>query len=305
MYVAGFVVAALFVIAPVSTQTLVYPPSDPAADIAAAIAAAKADGKHVLIDFGADWCPDCRVLGALFEDAAVAPIVASNFHVVHVDVGRRDKNAEIVAKYRATSDAWIPAVVILDGRAASVAATDERVRLTRRTTPAELAEILRQWAPKKAWAELAAFRLNGIDVTVWLDKDTAGRDWLAARFAPVEAGVHLYSKDLPANGIDGLGRPTALRIAEGGGLTVAGVAIADRTVESEHVELLNQTLPVYPAGPVTLRIPVVVERAAPRRQADLLLTYMACGGDGCLPPVIDHRISVTWPAGLAGSRPRR
>ena len=45
--------------------------------VGGALTAAKADGKHVLLDFGADWCPDCRVLGKLFEDPAVAPFVAS------------------------------------------------------------------------------------------------------------------------------------------------------------------------------------------------------------------------------------
>src|SRR5215469_13165065 len=71
--------------------TSFYPSSDAARDIDAAVAAARQDGKRVLLDFGADWCPDCRVLGGLFEDASVAPIVSANFHVVRIDVGRRDK----------------------------------------------------------------------------------------------------------------------------------------------------------------------------------------------------------------------
>src|SRR6187397_1421987 len=78
--------------APAPAPALVYPPSDSAADIAAALRAAKQDGKHVLLDFGADWCPDCRVLGKLFEDPTVAPVAEASFHVVHIDVGRRDKN---------------------------------------------------------------------------------------------------------------------------------------------------------------------------------------------------------------------
>ena len=54
---------------------LLYPPSDAAADIRAALARAKADGKHLLLDFGADWCPDCRVLGSLMESEPVAPFL--------------------------------------------------------------------------------------------------------------------------------------------------------------------------------------------------------------------------------------
>ena len=150
MFVSAFVVSFFALAVPQSppaaptppAQTLVYPPSDPAKDIAAALTAAKADGKHVLLDFGADWCPDCRVLGKLFEDPAVAPFVAANFHVVHIDVGRRDKNGDVVAQYGATSGAWIPAVVVLDHSGKSVGVTDETVRLTRRDTPQTLLPML-------------------------------------------------------------------------------------------------------------------------------------------------------------------
>src|SRR4249919_2873241 len=82
------------------TPALSYPASDSAADIDKALSAAARDGKHVLLDFGADWCPDCRVLGALFEDPVVAPFATENFHIVRIDVGRRDKNADLIAKYQ-------------------------------------------------------------------------------------------------------------------------------------------------------------------------------------------------------------
>jgi thiol-disulfide isomerase/thioredoxin len=288
-------VIVLALVAPATAQKLIYPPADAAADIAAAVATAKNDGKHVLIDFGADWCPDCRVLATLFDDPAVAPIVEQNFHVVHVDIGRRDKNADVVAKYQATSDAWIPAVVILDGSATVLAATDDKVRLTRRTTALELAETLNRWAPKKLFAELASFREHGIDVALRLERDSAGKFWLAGRFAPAESDVHLYDTDLPRDGVDGLGRPTTLRIGSTEGLRPRGAVFADRRVELDRIEQLNETLSVYPAGPVTLRMPVELPRRGESTRAEVLVTYMGCGGNGCLPPVIDRRVAVVVP----------
>ena len=83
-----------------SGATSFYPASDATHDIEAALAAAARDGKYVLLDFGADWCPDCRVLGGLFEDPIVAPFVRRSFHVVRVDVGRRDKNADLPRSLR-------------------------------------------------------------------------------------------------------------------------------------------------------------------------------------------------------------
>ena len=64
-------VSVVFSLSVARGQSLLYPPSDPAKDIAAALTAAATEHKRVLIDFGADWCPDCRVLGALFEDPQV------------------------------------------------------------------------------------------------------------------------------------------------------------------------------------------------------------------------------------------
>src|SRR5690349_5103595 len=184
-----------YVAAQSQTPPVLYPTGDASKEIAGALAAAKKDGKHVLLDFGADWCPDCRVLGALFEDPAVAPVVETNFHVVRVDVGRRDKNGDLVAKYGATSGDWIPAVVVLAPDGSSVAVTNETVRLTRRTTKEELVSVLKSWAPKQRERELAAFVERGVRVALRLERDRSGGQWLAGEFAPVEGETHLYAVD--------------------------------------------------------------------------------------------------------------
>lgn len=272
------------------SATSFYPASDAAKDVDAALAAARQDGKYVLLDFGADWCPDCRVLGGLFEDASVAPIVAANFHVVRIDVGRRDKNGDLASRYGATSGDWIPALVVLDSDRKSIAVTDDHVRVTRKTTAAELADLLRGWAPKKTVRPLTSFEQSGVHVDVALQEDGSRRAWLTAAFKPIRSDVHLYDKDLPPQGIDGLGRPTRLAVVSSHGVTVAGPAVADRAVTMDRIDELNVSLPVYPAGPVTLRLPIRIERGA---SAEISLSYMACGGLGCQPPVTDKRVRVT------------
>ncbi len=280
----------------VGSQALLYPPSDPAKDVASALEQARADHRYVLIDFGADWCPDCRVLGKLFEDPSVAPFLAANFHVVHVDVGRRDKNGDVVTKYGATSGDWIPAVVVLASDGTIVARTDEDVRLTRRTTPAELLSRLQQWAPKQRWVELATTTERGVEVSIALEHDSAGQVWLAARFAPTLAGTHLYSTALPEAGIDGIGRPTRLAIEVSSDVKLLGEPTADRPIELDRLETLATTLPIYPAGPVTLRAPVAIGKTARSVAATVDVSYMACGPKGCLPPVTHKQISVTMPS---------
>jgi thiol-disulfide isomerase/thioredoxin len=286
------------------TPALLYPASDGARDIDTALSAARKDGKHVLLDFGADWCPDCRVLGALFEDAVVAPFATENFHVVHVDVGRRDKNADLIGKYHATAGEWIPAVVVLDRDAKTVGITDSGVRLTRRSTPQELLALLRQWAPKKRALELAAFTERGVHVTLAIERDSRGELWLSGTFTPTDADTHLYAKDLPPQGVNGLGRPTRIDVSAASGLTARGALVADRPAHDDRIAELQTTLSVYPAGPVTLRLPVA--RVNPRSggPAVVSVTYMACGSNGCLPPVIDKHVPVVVPSASAmGSRP--
>lgn len=274
----------------------VYPVGDARAGIAAAVAAAKRDGKHVILDFGADWCPDCRVLDAVLKDPLVQPFVAANFHVVRIDVGRRDRNGDLAEEYRATSGEWIPALVALDSSGAIVGATSTDVRFTRRTTPAELVAILQKWAPTRTVAELGSFVQSGVRVHVALERDSRDQAWIAAAFRPIARDVHLYGASLPADGIDGLGRPTRLTLVPSPVWQVMGPAVPDRLEEVLRFELLKTALPVYPAGPVTLRVPVTIAASNAAREAEVQVSYMACSDTGCLPPVADRRMRVKMPA---------
>jgi thiol-disulfide isomerase/thioredoxin len=97
------------------TARLIYDPRAKADDaIAQALTQARADHKRVLLDFGADWCPDCLVLAQLFEDPQVKPFLDGHFHVVRIDVGQWDNNLEVAERYGDSIAKGIPAVVILD-----------------------------------------------------------------------------------------------------------------------------------------------------------------------------------------------
>ena len=247
-------------------STPFYPASDATHEIEAAFTAAGRDGKYVLLDFGADWCPDCRVLGGLFEDPAVAPVVTSSFHVVRIDVGRRDKNADLVKTCmgdlrrldsRARRARRLAAHDRHDHRHGARDASDDAVRAC--------APSSSRWAPKTPMTTLGSFHQGGVRVDVRLERDAVNQRWLSAAFVPERVDTHLYSTDLPAAGIDGLGRPTHLAVVAAQGLWVTGPLVVDRPVTADPtIEGLHLSLPVYPAGPVTLRLPVRV-RASARR----------------------------------------
>jgi thiol-disulfide isomerase/thioredoxin len=84
------------------------------ARVRAAAARAKAAHKLLLIDFGGNWCPDCRVLAGLMEEPAAKAFLAQHYEIVLVDVGRMDKNLEIPARYGIAKVRAVPAVAVVD-----------------------------------------------------------------------------------------------------------------------------------------------------------------------------------------------
>ena len=71
------------------TSPLPYDESaDAKAAIQQALTAAKSDQVPVLVIFGANWCEDCRSLDTALQAIPNAALMAKEFKVVKVDVGR-------------------------------------------------------------------------------------------------------------------------------------------------------------------------------------------------------------------------
>jgi thiol:disulfide interchange protein len=122
------------------------PARDAEADIAAALAKAKIDKRPVLLDFGADWCPDCVVLGRTFRTDTVRPVV-DHFHVVSIDVGRFDRHLSLARKYGLNlQTSGIPALVVLSGVGKVRTTTSDGSFSNARTmTPEQVAAFLKHW----------------------------------------------------------------------------------------------------------------------------------------------------------------
>lgn len=87
--------------------------ADARADIAKAQAEAARSGRSVIVVFGANWCADCKVLDLAMKQGASAPLVAREFAVAKVDVGRFDRNVAVAESYGIPLKQGIPAVAIL------------------------------------------------------------------------------------------------------------------------------------------------------------------------------------------------
>ena len=92
-------------------------PYDESADARAGIRAAQAEAQRakvlVLVVFGANWCGDCKFLDIAFRDGPSAPLIARNFKVVKVNVGRFDQNVEIAESFGVPLKTGIPAAAVL------------------------------------------------------------------------------------------------------------------------------------------------------------------------------------------------
>ena len=85
-------------------------------DIAAALAKAKNENRRVLIQWGANWCGWCNQLhDQMRDDRELRMKLLYEYDLVHVDIGKFDKNLDLAEKYGADIKGnGVPFLTILD-----------------------------------------------------------------------------------------------------------------------------------------------------------------------------------------------
>src|SRR5215471_19789254 len=99
----------------------IYPDVSTAnADIAAALKEAATAKRRVIVDFGGDWCTDCRILDINFRKPENAELIKKYYVVVHVNVGDKGikENFDVAERYGIPLKKGVPALAVLesDGR---------------------------------------------------------------------------------------------------------------------------------------------------------------------------------------------
>jgi hypothetical protein len=130
---------------PANMKKDIYPANvDAHSEIREAEKKAAGEHKRLLLVFGANWCFDCHVLDLAFQRPDLAPILAANYEVVHVDLGpEEEKNSDLVREYEIPLNKGIPALAIAesDGRLV-VSQKNGEFEDARGLTPEILAEFL-------------------------------------------------------------------------------------------------------------------------------------------------------------------
>lgn len=117
-----------------------------AQDIRRALATAVKQHKNVLLDFGGNWCIDCHVLDNAFHQPRIAPLLNSNYIVVHVDVGKYEKNLDLAKKYHVNLEKGVPSLAVLDSLGKVLYGTSdfERAHLM---SEDDVIQFLDKWKP--------------------------------------------------------------------------------------------------------------------------------------------------------------
>ena len=129
----------------------IYPgPEQAKADVAAGLKAAAASHRRVILDFGGNWCGDCKVLDIYFHDPVNRPILDANYVLVHINIGRMDQNQNIAERYQIPLDKGVPALAVLDehGKLLYSQRTGE-FEAMRRMEISSVTSFLLQWKPVK------------------------------------------------------------------------------------------------------------------------------------------------------------
>ncbi len=122
--------------------------------IEGALRTAKAEDKHVLLQFGANWCGWCHKLHGLFkEDPEIAKLLRENYVVVLIDVDQvegKQHNQSVVQRYGNPTQFGLPVIVVLDSQGKQLTTQDTgKLEEGDHHDPKKVMEFLVRWRSRK------------------------------------------------------------------------------------------------------------------------------------------------------------
>lgn len=124
--------------------------ADAHAEVRDALARAAREHKRVLLDFGGNWCGDCQVLDIYFHREPNADLLAKNYVLVDVNVGKYDKNLDLAKKYDIPLQKGVPALAVLDAHGHLLYSQRQgEFEAMRRMDPNSVTQFLEHWKPTR------------------------------------------------------------------------------------------------------------------------------------------------------------
>ena len=118
------------------------------ADIEAALKGAVQTKRRVLVDFGGDWCTDCKILDINFRKPENAALLKDRYVLVHVNVGAKGikENLDVGERYGIPLKKGVPALAVLESDGKLVyAQTEGEFESMRSMDPQSVNDFLKKW----------------------------------------------------------------------------------------------------------------------------------------------------------------
>lgn len=135
----------------VPNVSLYSDPREAEAELKAGLARAARERKRVIVVFGGNWCYDCHVLDTTFHSKAFAPLVDTNYVVVHINIGDEGKdNHELAGHLGVALDKGVPSLGVLepDGKVVYAQKNGE-FESTVKIGPDDVRAFLERWKPRR------------------------------------------------------------------------------------------------------------------------------------------------------------
>ena len=137
---------------PPAPNTSLYPdPKEAESELKTALAKAAKEKKRVIVVFGGNWCYDCHVLDTTFRSKEFAPLVNSNYVVIHINIGDELKdNTDLAARLGVALDKGVPSLGVLDPDGKVVyAQKNGEFESTVTIGPKDVRAFLEKWKPAR------------------------------------------------------------------------------------------------------------------------------------------------------------
>lgn len=119
-------------------------------DIANAVKKAKAEGKHVMVQIGGNWCGWCILFhGYIQEEPEIKKMIEDNFVFVLMNYSPENKNLDLLKYYRNPGRFGFPVFLILDGKGKLLHTQDSGLlEEGKGYNKGKVLGFLRNWTPK-------------------------------------------------------------------------------------------------------------------------------------------------------------
>lgn len=133
-----------------AADSLYHPKADAKKDIALAVAKARAQNKHVLIQAGGNWCGWCIEFNRFVTtDTSLNAILQNNYVVYHLNYSQENKNAAIFKEFGFPNRFGFPVFIIVNGDGKLIHTQNSTyLELGKSYDVAKVKEFFLSWTPK-------------------------------------------------------------------------------------------------------------------------------------------------------------